>query len=373
MFKTGETTLEIDLDALEHNYHYLRSRVKEEVKFMAVVKAYAYGNEAAVIANKLTELGVDYFAVAYTNEGIALREQGIEKPILVLHPQSANFEKIIDHCLEPSIYSKFVLKEFINTALNKSQKDYPIHLKLNTGLNRLGFNEEDLEFLLETLQQNDSVKIKGIFSHLAASEDWREREFTLKQLDRFRKVNYTIVEALQYKPLLHLCNTSGIINYPEAHFDMVRSGIGLYGFGNDPEIDKNLKPIGTLKTLISQIHYLEKGETVGYNRAYKAPEKIKMATLPIGHADGINRQYGNENAGVWVNGKYAPIIGNVCMDMLMVNLTGINCEEGDEVIIFGGARHATTFAKKGKTISYELITGISQRVKRVFLNKEQEF
>lgn len=368
MFKTGETILEIDLEALEHNYHYLRSKVARDVKFMAVVKAYAYGNEAAVLAKRLSELGVDYFAVAYTDEGVALREKGIEEPILVLHPQSANFEKIIDHCLEPSIYSRFVLNEFIKTAKRKAQKDYPVHLKLNTGLNRLGFAGDDMEFLLENLQANDEVKVKGIFSHLAASEDWREREFTLHQLDRFRKMTYHLIENLKYKPLLHLCNTSGIINYPEAHFDMVRSGIGLYGFGNDPEIDKNLKPIGTLKTLISQIHHLEKGETVGYNRAFKAKDKVKMATLPLGHADGINRQYGNEKAGVWINGQYAPIIGNVCMDMLMIDITGIDCEEGDEVIIFGGPQRATDFAKKGSTISYELITGISQRVKRKFIN-----
>lgn len=369
MFKTGETILEIDLDALAHNYSYLKSLLSAEVKFMAVVKAYAYGNEAGILAKKLSGLGVDYFAVAYTDEGVALREKGIEEPILVLHPQSANFEKIIDHCLEPSIYSRFVLNEFIKTANKKAQKDYPIHLKLNTGLNRLGFAEDGMEFLLDTLQESRSIKVKGIFSHLAASEDWREREFSLQQLDRFRKMTYKIIEALEYKPLLHLCNTTGIINYPEAHFDMVRGGIGLYGFGNDPEIDKNLKPIGTLKTLISQIHHLEKGETVGYNRAFKASEKVKMATLPIGHADGIKRQYGNEKAGVWVNGSYAPIIGNVCMDMLMINITGIDCEEGDEVIIFGGPHHAPSFAKKGNTISYELITGISQRVKRVFINE----
>jgi alanine racemase len=172
-------------------------------------------------------------------------------------------------------------------------------------------------------------------------------------------------DALNYKPILHLCNTSGIINYPEASFDMVRSGIGLYGFTNDREIDKQLKPVGTLKTIISQIHPIEKGETIGYNRAYKAAGTMKTATLPIGHADGINRQYGNERAGVFVNGQFAPIIGNVCMDMLMIDITGITCDEGDEVIIFGGPQPATKFAEKGKTISYELITGISQRVKRV--------
>lgn len=334
---------------------------------MGVVKAFAYGSEAGEIAHKLANLGINYFAVAYTAEGVSLREAGIELPVLVLHPQSVNFETIIENCLEPSIYSEFVLREFIKSAEKLGQKNYPVHLKLNTGLNRLGFAARDLEKVFDYLSATEAIKVKSVFSHLAASEDWKEREFTLQQINSFRKMAYTILETLSYKPLLHLCNTSGIINYPEAAFDMVRSGIGLYGFGNDPEIDKKLKPIGTLKTIISQIHHLEEGESVGYNRAYKTAEKIKMATLPIGHADGINRQYGMERAGVFVNGKYAPIIGNVCMDMLMININGIDCEEGDEVIVFGGPQHATDFAGKGNTISYELITGISQRVKRILI------
>lgn len=364
MPKTRETVLEIDLTALAHNYRYLRSKIGKDVKMMGVVKAFAYGSEAGEIALKLSELGMDAFAVAYTPEGIALREAGIEKPVLVLHPQSVNFEKIINHCLEPSIYSEFVLKEFIKTAEKLGQKNYPVHLKFNTGLNRLGFVEEDLDLIFKYLSKTDAIKIKGVFSHLVASEDWREREFSLKQLHRFRAIAFKITNTLGYKPILHLSNTSGILNYPEAAFDMVRTGIGLYGFGNDPEIDKHLKPIGTLKTIISQIHQLQPGDTVGYNRAYRAEESMKMATLPIGHADGLNRQYGNEKAGVIINGSYAPIIGNVCMDMVMVNVTGIDCKEGDEVIIFGGEQHAAAFAKKGNTISYELITGISQRIKR---------
>jgi len=362
--KTRETVLEIDLGALAHNYRSLRSKIDKDVKMMAVVKAFGYGSDANEIAKKLSELGVDCFAVAYTSEGITLREAGIEKSILVLHPQSVNFESIIENCLEPSIYSEFVLREFIKTAEKLGQKEYPIHLKLNTGLNRLGFDENELDLVFDYLSKTKSVKVKGVFSHLAASEDWREREFTLQQINKFRKMAFKIIEFLPARPLLHLCNTSGVFNYPEASFDMVRSGIGLYGFGNDPEIDKHLKPIGTLKTIISQIHEVEKGESIGYNRAFKASGKMKTATLPIGYADGINRQYENEKAGVFINGKYAPIIGNICMDMMMINITGIDCKEGDEVIIFGGPQPAPDFAKKGKTISYELITGISQRVKR---------
>jgi len=362
--KTRETVLEIDLGALAHNYRSLRSKIGNDVKMMGVVKAYAYGSEATEIVKKLSQLGIDYFAVAYISEGISLRDAGIEKPILVMHPQSTNFESVIENCLEPSIYSEFVLNEFIKTAEKLGQKEYPIHLKLNTGLNRLGFNENELDLVFDTLSKTKTVKIKGVFSHFAASEDWREREFTLQQINKFRKMAFKIIEFLPSRPLLHLCNTSGVFNYPEASFDMVRIGIGLYGFGNDPEIDKHLKPIGTLKTIISQIHQLKIGETVGYNRAFKASEKMTTATLPIGYADGINRQYGNEKAGVFINGNYAPIIGNICMDMMMIDITGIDCKEGDEVIVFGGPQPATDFAEKGKTISYELITGISQRVKR---------
>src|SRR5690606_30182222 len=252
MRRAEETTLEINLSALEHNYKFLKSKAGKEVKFMGVVKAFAYGSDSITIASKLQDLGVDYLAVAYTSEGIALRKGGIEKPILVLHPQPVNFEEIIDHCLEPTLYSARVLREFISTAHNLKQKNYPFHLKLNTGLNRLGFSEDTIEDALKTIHATQAVKVAGVFSHLAASEDWKEREFTLQQINRFREMCFNIVNSLGYTPILHLTNTSGIINYPEASFHMVRSGIGLYGFGNDPEIDKHLIPVGTLKTVISQ-------------------------------------------------------------------------------------------------------------------------
>ena len=367
MPKARETVLEIDLNALAHNFNYLRSKVDPDVKMMAVVKAFGYGSDVVGIVKKLTEIGTDYLAVAYTSEGVALRKAGIELPILVLHPQSVNFEELIENCLEPSLYSEFVLKEFIQTAEKLDQKKYPVHLKFNTGLNRLGFWEKETSMVSKLLNGTNAVKAASFFSHLAASEDWREREFTLEQIHCFRGIALKLYDALGYRPLLHICNTSGVINYPKAHFDMVRTGIGLYGFGNEEAEDQKLKPIGTLKTIISQIHHLEKGDSVGYNRAFKAKKATKTATLPIGHADGINRQYGNGRAGVIVNGQYAPIIGNVCMDILMIDITGLDCEEGDEVIIFGGPQHATKFAAMGNTISYELITGISQRVKRLLV------
>ncbi len=367
MSKAQETVLEIDLKALQHNYEYLKSKLQENTKFLAVVKAYAYGSDANEIAKYLQKLDVDYFAVAYVNEGVALRNAGITKPILVLHPLSVNFKTIIEYCLEPSIYNAKILNEFINVALNENLDEYPIHIKFNTGLNRLGFWQKDIESIINTLEETKTIKVKSIFSHLAASEDLNEREFTLNQIEIFKNIAENFTKAIGYKPMLHICNTSGILNYPEAHLNMVRSGIGLYGFGNSEKENKNLKPIASLKTIISQIHIIEKGESVGYNRAFKSKTVLKTATLPIGHADGIGRIYGKEKGFVTINGQRAPIIGNVCMDMIMVNITNINCKEGDEVIIFDANSTAETLAEAANTISYELITSISQRVKRIYL------
>ncbi len=367
MPKAQETVLEIDLKALKHNFHHLKSKLNGDTKFLAVVKAFAYGNDACQIANYLQQLHVDYFAVAYINEGVALREAGITKPILILHPQAINFKTLIAYCLEPSLYNAKILNEFITVASAEKQTDYPVHIKFNTGLNRLGFLENDVSNIVLKLKNTEAVKAKSIFSHLAASEDLDERDFTLNQIESFKAISKNFIEAIGYKPMLHICNTSGILNYPDAHLDMVRSGIGLYGFGNSEKENKNLKPIAALKTIISQIHSIEKGESVGYNRAYKSNTSLKTATLPIGHADGIGRQYGNGKGFVTINGKKAPIVGNVCMDMIMVNVTNINCKEGDEVIVFDANVTAEQLAKKAYTISYEIITAISQRVKRLIL------
>ncbi|WP_242130932.1 alanine racemase [Aestuariivivens marinum] len=368
MPKAQETILEIDLNALKHNFDHLKSKLKKNTKLLAVVKAFAYGSDACEIAKYLQELQVDYFAVAYVNEGIVLREAGIKTPILVLHPQIVNFTDLISHCLEPSLYNATVLNQFIKVASAKNQKHYPIHIKFNTGLNRLGFSENDVDYAVSKINEAACVKVVSIFSHLAASEDLMEKSFSLKQINSFKSIAKKFNKKIGYKPLMHICNTSGILNYPEAHFDMVRSGIGLYGFGNSKTESAHFIPIASLKTIISQIHLIKKDESVGYNRAFKSETFMKIATLPIGHADGISRIYGNERGFVIVNGKKATIIGNVCMDMIMVNITGIDCKEGDEVIIFGSsATSAEGLAEAANTISYELITSISQRVKRILI------
>lgn len=364
MAKIRQTTLELRPKALSHNYNYLRSLLQPNTKFMGVVKAFAYGSDLIKTAKKIESLGADYLAVAYDSEGFQLRKAGIKLPILVFHPYPINYDELIRQRLIPSIFSKKNLMQFMETAQTFNVENYPIHLKLNTGMNRLGFEPEDLPFLKTSLATTNSIKVDGIFSHLAASEDKNETTFTQQQLTQFKTYSTAIIESLPYTPLRHLCNTSGVLNYPEAHFDMVRSGIGLYGFGNAPEFDKKLQPVAALKTYISQIHQLQKGDSVGYNRKFIASEAMKTATLPIGYADGIHRQYSNGKTAVIINKQKATIIGDVCMDMIMVDISHIDCQEGDEVCLFGRVQSAEEFAQTAGTISYELLAGITARVKR---------
>jgi alanine racemase len=363
-----ESVLEINFKALQQNFKFLKSKTKTGTKMLAVVKAFGYGSDAIEIAKFLQdELNIDYFAVAYIREGAYLRAAGITTPILVLHPQIGNLKHAIAYNLEPSLYSDRIFTAFAKEAAKQGKKDYPVHIKFNTGLNRLGFFHTDTEYVIKKLKTLSQIKAVSILSHLAASEDHNEKEFTQTQIQLFNEITEQFHKALNYKPILHMTNTSGILNYPEAHFDMVRTGIGLYGFGNDPQFDKHLQPVASLKSVISQIHRIEKGESVGYNRAYVADNYATIATIPLGHADGISRQFGNGVGSLVVNGKLAPIVGNVCMDMLMIDVTGIRCNEGDEVIIFGEGQSAEELAAKINTISYEMLTAVSQRVKRVFL------
>jgi alanine racemase len=361
----GPSILEIDLAALAHNYHYLRSKISSETMLLGVVKANGYGSEAISVAKKLDALGVDYLGVAYTHEGVFLREQGIKTPILVLHPQPEEFKHIIEHCLEPSLYSNRTLQMFMEATEKEYQ--YPIHLNINTGLNRLGFPVHGLEAICQNLLNSSRVKVKGIMSHLAATDDLSEKAYTDSQIEKFKEAVTSIEEKIGKVPLKHLLNSSGILNFPEAAFNMVRSGIALYGYGNHSKIDSLLKPVATLTTKISQIHSIEKGSWVGYNKGFVAAKKMRIATLTIGHADGISRVYGQGKGVVFVKGKPCPIIGNVCMDMLMIDLENHEAKEGDSAVIFGKGASAETFAHGAKTISYELLTGIGARVKRVIV------
>lgn len=358
------TILEIDAKAVLHNLAYFKQKLNPETKMLVVVKAFGYGSEAVEIA-KIVQDQVDYFAVAYSDEGIALREAGIKTPILVLHPQIQNLERIVQYYLEPNLYNFKIFDAFLKLADEKPLMNYPIHIKFNTGLNRLGFWHSDVPTILAELKKSNNVKVQSIFSHLAASEDPNEQEFTIGQINNFAYIVQQMYAHLGYEPMIHILNTSGIVNYTKAQFDMVRLGIGLYGFGNDPEETGRLKNTHSLKSLISQIHIIQPGETVGYNRAFVASKPTKSATIPIGHADGISRRLGNKNGFVIVNNQVAKIIGNVCMDMIMVDVSNIECKEGDEVIVFNHQQHIEYIAHKCETIPYEILTGLSQRIKRL--------
>ena len=358
------SVLEIDLDAVLHNLHYFESKLQRHTKVLAVVKSFSYGLDAVAIAQFLEKNKVDYLAVAYASEGVTLRKAKVQLPILVLHPQVPNFQILIDYQLEPNLYSFYTLDAFINIAKKNQLKGYPIHLKFNTGLNRLGFKEQDLPQVLKALKGSAFLKIQSVFSHLAASEDANEKEFTKKQIDQFSNLTAHLLKQLDYRPILHLSNTSGVLNYAEGHFDMVRLGIGLYGFGNTPKETSKLKNVGSLKSIISQIHVLEKGASLGYNRAFVASKTTRTATIPVGHADGISRSLGNEVGSVQIHHQKCPILGNVCMDMLLVDVTEISCEEGDLVVLFDSQETVEEWAEKSNTISYEILTGISQRIPR---------
>lgn len=360
-----ETRLIIDLKALEANYKTVKSQLKPETKIMGVVKAFAYGTDSEIIAHKLVDYGVNYIAVAYTEEGVRLRNSGIQTPILVFYPQIEELSNLIDYRLTPSVYS-FNFLIGLNKHLNElAMIDFPIHLKINTGLNRLGFDLDELDEIYEEIQTSKRVKLSGLFSHLAASGTASQTEFTKQQIERFQIARQFFIDKFGETFISHLCNSSGIFNYPEAEFDMVRAGIALYGYGNNEAENAQLIPVSNLKTVIAQLRTLHKGDSVGYERMFKADKETKIATLPLGYTDGIARQFGNGKAEVLVNGHKAPIVGNVCMDTLMLDVTGIDCKEGDDVTIFGKEHSAVTFDKFHQTIPYEIITRISKRVTRV--------
>ena len=367
--KTHETVLEINLNAISHNLNFFKSKLAPKTKLMVMVKAFGYGNGGFEIAKLLEHHKVDYLGVAFADEGISLKSAGINVPIMVMNPETTSFSAIIQHQLEPEIYSIKGLKAFLKMAEQKKLKHFPIHLKIDTGMHRLGFEEEHLSELIAILKGNETVQIKSILSHLATSDDLKQDAFAQSQIALFEQLSTQLISELKIKPIRHILNTSGISNYPDAQYDMVRLGIGLYGISNDEEEQKYLENVGTLKSVISQIRTIEAGESVGYGRRFMADKTTKIATIPIGYADGIRRSWGNEVGYVVINGKEAKIVGSVCMDMLMVNVTEIDCKEGQSVIIFGENPTVNLMAKALNTIPYEILTGISQRVKRVFFRE----
>ncbi|PXY45193.1 bifunctional UDP-N-acetylmuramoyl-tripeptide:D-alanyl-D-alanine ligase/alanine racemase [Flavobacterium hydrophilum] len=364
--KTHETILEINLNSISHNLNFFKSKLANDVKIMVMVKAFGYGNGGLEIAKLLEHHKVDYLGVAFADEGISLKSGGIKLPIMVLNPESTSFLSIIQYQLEPEIYSLKGLNAFLKIAREKNLKDFPIHIKLDTGMHRLGFEENTINELIETLKGNSTVRIQSILSHMATSDDMKHYEFALSQIRLFEKLSSKLMNELGVNPIRHILNTSGISNFPDAQYNMVRLGIGLYGVSNDSSEQKYLENVGTLKSIISQVRTIPAGDSVGYGRRFMAEKETKIATIPIGYADGISRLWGNEVGYVTIKNQKASIVGSVCMDMLMVDVSKIDCKEGDSVIIFGESPTVTEIADALKTIPYEILTSISQRVKRVF-------
>ena len=365
--KSHDTVLEINLKALVDNVKYFKSQLKPKTKMMAMIKANSYGTGSFEIAQTLEHQQVDCLGAAYADEGVELRKAGITLPILIMNPEQSSYSPIIDYKLEPEIYSLRVLELFVQKLKEKSiTEPYPVHIKIDSGMNRLGFRPEQIDELVQKLKSEKSVIVKSVFTHLATADVPEEKEFTLRQLQVFDEVYAKLNSELNIQPVKHALNSPGIIHFPEYQYDMVRLGIGMYGISDDPETQKQLKNVVTFKTIISRISEIEPGETVSYGRRFKAERKTKIATLPVGYADGIRRSLGNGVGKVNVHGHLVPIVGTVCMDMLMLDVTDIPCKEGDEVIIFGENPTISEVAEQMGTIPYEVLTSISARVKRVY-------
>jgi alanine racemase len=365
--KAHQTVLEIDLNALVYNLNIFKSLVNPSTKIMVMVKAFSYGSGDVEIAKLLQFQQVDYLAVAVADEGVELRQAGIQTPIIVMNPEENSFQNIIDFGLEPNIYSRKLLETFEKAAAENALQQFPIHIKLDTGMNRLGFKTEDeVEKIISFLQKTDRLKVVSVFSHLAGSDSPQLNAFTQEQFYRFEILSKKIIDCFPYKIDRHILNSAGIERFRGKQYEMVRLGIGLYGIS---ATNLPLQNISTFKSVVSQVKKLQPGETVGYSRSGKITRETEIAVVPVGYADGLDRKLGNENGEAFVKGKRIPVIGNICMDMLMLNVTGLKVEPGNEVEFFGPNISVSEIAAKAGTIPYEILTGISQRVKRVYLQE----
>ncbi|TCK80750.1 bifunctional UDP-N-acetylmuramoyl-tripeptide:D-alanyl-D-alanine ligase/alanine racemase [Albibacterium bauzanense] len=363
--KTHDTSLEINLNALEYNLNYYKRKLDNQTKLMVMVKAFSYGSGSFEIANLLQFNRVDYLAVAYPDEGIALRVSGIKLPIMVMSPDLLSFDAIIDNHLEPEIFSLDLLRSLIVLLEDRGIKEYPIHIKVETGMHRLGFDTQDFNELIEIVLTNNSVKVASVFSHLAASGSPKHDDFTREQITKLKIFTTKLKEVLPYSFFVHISNTAAIERWPEARFDMVRLGIGLYGVGSVNE-GSLLETVAILRTSISQIKQIKEGDTVGYNRNGILKDGGTIATVKIGYADGYSRRFGNGVGKLLVQGRLVPTVGDICMDMCMVDVTDLPVKVGDEVIVFGKTPSIESLAASIDTIPYEIMTGISQRVKRIY-------
>jgi len=369
--KTHQTILQVDLAALIHNLHLFKKLLHPETKMMAMVKAMSYGLGDAELINELCYHNIDYLAVAYTDEGIALRKRNIKQPIIVLGAEATGFDLMIRYQLEPVIFNLFYLKELIQTLHNYPKIDvFPIHIKIDTGMHRLGFDEEEIDEMLKLVNSCSKIKIASVFTHLAAAEDIKEDSFTKNQIQKFISICQKIDTQISYPYLKHVLNTAGIVRFPEAQFDMVRLGLGLYGFCPLPEIQQQLQSVISLSSVITQIKNVKKGETIGYNRTFTAKEDMQIAIVPVGYADGFPRELSNGVRAMLVHQKQCPVVGRISMDMTTIDVTHLkDVVIGDDVIIYNAENSLDKIgAKIGKT-PYELLTAISKRVPRIYVRE----
>ena len=362
--KVHETILEINLNALVDNLNHYRSKLKPDTKVVCMVKASAYGAGSYEIAKTLQDHRVDYLAVAVADEGSELRKAGITCSIIIMNPELTSFKTLFDYKLEPEVYNFHLLNELIKAAEKEGVTNFPIHIKLDTGMHRLGFAPSEVPELIHRLKRQSAVIPRSVFSHLVGSDSTQFDAFTRRQIETFEQATEELQSAFPHKILRHICNTAGIARYPGAQFDMVRLGVGLYGV--DPFANRMLHNVSTLKTTILQIRDVPQEETVGYSRKGRLDRDSRIAAIPIGYADGLNRHLGNGRAWCLVNGQRAPYVGNICMDVCMIDVTDIDCKEGDKVIIFGEGLPVTELAEILDTIPYEILTSVSTRVKRVY-------
>ena len=368
--KVHQTVMEVNLNAIVHNLNEYKATLNKGVKLMAMVKAFAYGSGSAEVASLLQFHKIDYLAVAYADEGVELRKAGIHLPIMVMNVDEAAFETIIENNLEPELFSFNIFNAFINFLQKNGLQQYPVHLKIDTGMHRLGFEKNDLPALLLLLQNNQRIVIQSVFSHLAASEDVNEDAFTTQQAQIFEYCCQQIKTTLGYNFIMHISNSAAIFRKPELQYNMVRLGIGLYGVDSSNEHQLSLQTVATLKTTVAQLRNVAAGDTIGYNRRGKTMRNAVIATIRIGYADGFRRHLGYGNGKVFIHGKEAPVIGTVAMDMTMIDVTDIpNRKEGYEVEIFGKYITVQQVAKWCDTIPYEILTGINQRVKRIYVEE----
>jgi len=364
--KQHKTEVIYNLSAIKHNLSVFKNQLQPSTKILAMVKAQSYGVGLEKIASFLEKIGISYLGVAYSDEGVELRKSGIKIPILVMNPEEEGFEACIKYNLEPAIYSLNQLDELISTLISMEKSNFPIHIKVDTGMRRLGFEGEELPKLIEIIQAQPEVRIAGVYSHLADADNRRDKRFTQLQINRFQETCAWISNKVPYPFIRHLVNSEGIANYPEAQFDMVRIGIGMYGISSNPSLKKRLQAVINWKSEISQIKTIQVGESVGYSRTFIANEKMKIAIIPVGYADGFRRSLSNGKGGVFLNNTFCPILGKVCMDMIIIDVTKLAASEGDEVEIIGENQTIETFANAMDTIPYEVMTSISKRVHRAY-------